>query len=351
MRKSKVAGAAAESEAMAAAGAEGSSRAEGAGEVADSSETAYDPPTVEVVSADVVGSSVSLMSSGGGSGGGGGGGTTSPSLGTENNPYVLTEGKSKAVSSSDTWFKCTISGTMDYSVRSTKKCMAYILEGNLLFGKNVLETWEGVTSHSGHYIGYGSKTYYIHLVCDVKSSFTCEMDQHQDARKLPKGGQWIPSKNSGLVNMNEVREGEVFFPADRIEYFIEMVECDEYLEWLDKVITAVETVVTVAMWFGEAAVAKGAEEAAKAFLSEQYKWVLESLIQVPFSKSLKEITIATAKKHSCYDESKPYGSRASKGLHISRVHALGVYYWPMEPWIDEVVAGPAGSMGTIEAFS
>lgn len=162
---------------------------------------AYESPSVEVVSADVIESSVAILLSGGGGGGGGtgGGGTVTPAVGTESNPYVLTEGVAKTVSSSSCWFKCTVSGAVNITVTPTSgnasMIKIYLQSGTK---KDVLRQQSGDDVLTCKANEVGVHTYYAHCAAVVTTKFICSFEQNEDENtQYPTRTEWCASKDGG----------------------------------------------------------------------------------------------------------------------------------------------------------
>lgn len=174
---------------------------------------AYDPPTVEVVGADVVGSSVSLMSSGGGSGGGGGGSSQVEAGSSYRNPIYLTMGSAsyKTGTSSSCWFKVTANGAFVIDAQASGANIRLHRIYNGVPQQSFILSRENKVK-----IAYpsGLITYFIHIESKSASkvSYKIKVYRHKDKLK-PKDGstgyKWMNGEPAdGVITVETIAESE-----------------------------------------------------------------------------------------------------------------------------------------------
>lgn len=314
----------------------------------------YKTPDFEIISADVLNSTVSYMSSGGGSGGGwggGGSGPITPTVGTESNPYTLTTGIPKTVSSTTLyWFKCTLAGSADLDILCNASGTLSVYEKD--FFSTTLITQIILPVHEVPFAQYGTHTRYYKVSLSSSTSFTITVSQHCDSECLDDGGRWEPNNNSGCENASMLPMGCSFFTADATSRLIELVDQDEYLELLDELIQGTLLVADAALIASNLVLAgmEGLTEFVVTYIAEQYSWIFQKLLTIPFPDTIKDLTVDLIKQRANYSVDVGGLGVAQHGIRFSWFRINGLPIPACDTWDGPVAYGPQGAIGELIEF-
>ncbi len=159
-------------------------------------------------------------------------------LGTESNPYILTENvafNTNATSASNTWFKISgIRGATDFIVNSSIPVTAVIYKKNLI-GKVQIATASGRTINkviSASDVNNNSNSYLINV--NASSSMTSQtiVRQHRDITSTYYSGGtvWTPNSYSAIPDINLITKKMWYLKAADIPILVDMISHDGYLK-------------------------------------------------------------------------------------------------------------------------
>lgn len=193
-----------------------------------SSETTYESPNVTYFSANSLNNITVTMS------GGGGGGSQFP-IGSINNPHDLTNVQSTTVSSTDYWFKCRVSGAVDFylhasgNVDSIKIYNTVATLPNLLFEADQTKHYENTLSV--YSVNTGQITYLLHVSASQTRTITCRINQHVDSHSSYESITWITHSGSARPIQTKLYSACIYLSRDMVQRLNALILYEDFVDF------------------------------------------------------------------------------------------------------------------------
>ncbi len=261
--------------------------------------------------------------------------TYAATTGSSSKPDSISAGKSKTVNSKDYWFKCTVSGAVDFSITTASNATITVYKKKIFGKKKILSktsTKYLKKTYSDTADCAGRNTYWVHVKMKNKNKITCRITQHVDryVRASGKGAMWQVNKKTPVPNRITIDYSYWYVPAYAVSTVDTYVNSSKYLEIQTRLVNGAITVATaiaLSPLNGYAALAGS---------------IVSGLAMNRWGADFQKVISDKLKKVGGYS----YSTRKYKyGVILIEYSSQGVTYYDVIRWGGKTMYGSKGMIG------